>query len=375
MSNTPLKRPRLWGESNAVLLRAGDWLVVALIMAGVAWGLPRAWSRYEGFAPETDYRVPYALSEDYWHFTRYARLAARDADVLVVGDSVVWGEFTPPHETLTHHLSALEDISLRNLGVNGIHPVALDGLLRYYGRPVREKPVLLHFNPLWMSSPRHDLSADREFRFNHPALVPQFWPRIPCYHDDTGARADIVASRFMPLRGFAAHLAIAYYDSRTPPLWATVNPYDSLVRPLFSGLPEPGTSHNEDGRTWTERGMTPQPFEWVAPEESLQWRFFKESAQRLRRRGNNVFVLVGPFNVHAVDASAQEGYQRILDSARDWLTQEDFAHYIAPPLPSDLYADASHPLGAGYAQLARELRAQEGFRAFIDNATAATTVK
>jgi hypothetical protein len=35
--------------------------------------------------------------------------------------------------------------------------------------------------------------------------------------------------------------------------------------------------------------------------------------------------------------------------------QKKLPHAIPGPLPSELYADASHPLREGYAQLAREV--------------------
>ena len=287
-------------ESNAVQLRPLDWGVVVLVMLVAVWAIPRAWSALEGFQPAPGYRIPYALSEDYWHYTRYAGIAARESGVIVAGDSVIWGEYVPPEQTLSGHLAKETPLDFWNLGVNGIHPVALDGLLRYYGRPLRGQRILLHFNPLWMSSPRHDLSTEREFRFNHPRLAPQFWPKIPCYQDSTGARADIVAARHATLRAFASHLAIAYYGNAVPPLWAVDNPYESLLKPLRAGLPGPETSHNPNARPWTERGMAPQPFEWIPPGDSLQWRFFKETALRLRARGNEVFVLTGPFNEHII---------------------------------------------------------------------------
>lgn len=353
------------GESNAVRLTAWDWVIVAVVLAVVVLALPRIWSITEGFTPDPAYRTPYALSEDYWHFNRYARRAARTGGIIVLGDSVVWGEYTSPEETLPQYLAARTGISWLNLGINGIHPVALDGLVRYHARPLRNRRVLLHFNPLWMSSPRHDLSTDREFRFNHPQLVPQFLPRIPCYHEADDRRAGIVAGRYVPLRGFAAHLAIAYYDNKTPPMWAVSNPYDSLALPLGAGLPEPESERNVDARPWTERGITPQPFAWTRPEDSLQWRFFQKTALRLRARGNEVFVLVGPFNAHMIAPESQDAYARILNAAHDWLAAEGFAHHVAAPLPGMLYADASHPVAEGYALLADTLLEQASFQRFL----------
>ncbi len=55
--------------------------------------------------------------------------------------------------------------------MDGFHPAALGGLLRYYGRDISGKNVIIQFNPLWMTSAKHDLQIQKEFHFNHPKLV------------------------------------------------------------------------------------------------------------------------------------------------------------------------------------------------------------
>jgi len=88
------------------------WLLVAVVTVAVivivvicALVLPRAWKRFEVFQPGPDYRIPYALSKDYWLYERRLDLAARPDRVMVVGDSVVWGEYVRPDGTLTHFLN------------------------------------------------------------------------------------------------------------------------------------------------------------------------------------------------------------------------------------------------------------------------------
>ena len=58
--------------------------------------------------------------------------------------------------------------------------------------PVRHRKVILHCNLLWMSSPKADLHTEKEERFNHADLVPQFSPRIPCYRADFNRRFSAV---------------------------------------------------------------------------------------------------------------------------------------------------------------------------------------
>jgi hypothetical protein len=48
----------------------------------------------------------------------------------------------------------------------------------------------------------------------------------------------------------------------------------------------------------------------------------------------------------------------------DWLQSNGISYLIPHVLPSDMYADASHPLGTGYALLAEQLFEDEDFRAF-----------
>ncbi len=129
-----------------------------------------------------DYRVPYSLGNDYWNYARTCREVATGDRTLVVGDSVIWGHYVAGGETLSHYLNErIGAARFANLGLDGVHPAALCGLVEHYGTAIQRRQVVLNCNLLWLSSARHDLSTDKEFAFNHPALVPQFWPKIPCY--------------------------------------------------------------------------------------------------------------------------------------------------------------------------------------------------
>ena len=152
-------------------------------MRGNATLVPRMWKRFESFNPGPDYRIPYSLSKDYWLSQRRLESAVQAHAVILVGDSVVWGEYVRPDGTLSHYLNqqAAQPNQFVNCGVNGLFPLALEGLLRDYGGALRNQKVLLHCNMLWITSPKADLSIDREETFNHSRLVPQFSARIPCY--------------------------------------------------------------------------------------------------------------------------------------------------------------------------------------------------
>jgi hypothetical protein len=49
----------------------------------------------------------------------------------------------------------------------------------------------------------------------------------------------------------------------------------------------------------------------------------------------------------------------------DELARGGIAVFVGSPLPSDEYADASHPLAPGYARLARALFDDDVFRAWL----------
>ena len=351
--------------SNAVRLSGRQWVVAAVVLLAFFFGIPTLWRHLEAFEPGTDYRIPYNLGNDYWHYDRYCNYAARQHKVLVIGDSVIWGEYVTPGEMLTHQLNAIagEDRFI-NLGVNGIHPVALAGLIAYYGRAVRGQRVLLHYNPLWMSSERHDLQTKKEFRFNHPKLVPQFLTKIPCYKDPWAGRIGIVVERYFPFRAWIDHLAIAYFDNTDLAAWARENPYSGLLRRITLKLPRPDMAQRHPNKPWYETGKPQVNFKWVDADTSLQWRLFQETVRTLDARGNSPFILVGPFNEHMMKPEGLEAYAAVKRTIEAWLQDQRLLHYVAPVLPSELYGDASHPLAEGYTRLANQLLEQDAFRDF-----------
>jgi hypothetical protein len=244
------------------------------------------------------------------------------------------------------------------MGVDGIHPVALTGLLKYYGHDISNKKVILHFNPLWMSSKKHDLQIDKEFHFNHPRLVPQFVPDIPCYKDSYSRRMSAVVERYVGFLSWASHLKITYFESMDLPTWTVEHPYNLPKFEMLSSkfeIPLPRGAAN-----------TPkQDFQWVELGTSLQWNFFQRSVETLKARGNTVFVLVGPFNEHMLKGKSINTYRKTKSEIETWLQKNNVPYYMPETLPAELYSDASHPLSDGYAMLAKELFENELFRSTI----------
>jgi hypothetical protein len=290
---------------------------------------------------------------------------AASGKTLVLGDSVVWGHYVKGGQTLSAHLNLLSGgEGFANLGVDGIHPAAMAGLIEHYGGAIRGRSVILQCNPLWLSSPTHDLRGDKEFAFNHPRLVPQFSPWIGCYKESLEGRLGIVFQRNVGLSGWANHLRIAYLDRSDVGAWVLEHPYQDPLRQITLKLPSPEPSPEPDPKPWTRRDIKPYGPPWVDLDKSLQWQSIRQSIAILRSHGNRVFVLVGPFNEHLLKPASLAAYRKLKAGIGRWLAEEQIPHFVPEVLPSDLYADASHPLGEGYALWARQLLANESFARF-----------
>src|SRR5262249_36987168 len=95
-------------------------------------------------------------------------------------------------------------------------------------------------------------------------------------------------------------------------------------------------------KPWNSAGAAPSHFDWVGLDESLQWKAFQRTIKLLQDRGNDIFVLVGPFNEHMIAEEQRPIYRAMNDAVIRWLTSEK-VRVVAPVLlPSGLYADASH---------------------------------
>jgi hypothetical protein len=362
-------------SSNDVRLSWWQWLIVAVIVAAALPAVPWAWQQREPLPDGPNGRVPYELSNDYWLFARYARAALADESrTIVLGDSVVWGHYVRDDQTLSHDLSPQPGAAaggkggdrFANLGVDGIHPAAMEGLLDHYGGDIRGRNVVLHLNLLWMSSDRHDLTTRKEFSFNHETLVPQFHPWIRCYRSKLGDRLAAAMRRVLPWEAFAQHIRLAYYDRQDVPAWSIAHPDECPVKALAHPLPSgtPAASPPADCIPWHKRGIEPFSPQWVELDKSLQWSSFRRTLEHLTAAGNRVFVLVGPFNEHMLEAESLAVYHDRLAAVSAYLTGAGVPHYVAKPLDSDLYADASHPLAAGYVELARQLHQNDAFAHF-----------
>jgi len=307
--------------SNEMRLQPRQWLILMVLlflMPGVA-----DWVEPLGVGP--DDRIPHRLGNDYWMVRRYVRHACSEDKTLVIGDSVIWGHYVGNDETVSHYLNELAgDDRFANLGVDGIHPVALEGLIKHYGTGISGKRVILSCNLLWTADKRRDLQSKKEFSFNHPELVPQFSYDIRCYREPFLGRVGIVIRRQVPLFGWARHLQIAYFDNREVPAWTVEHPYENPVNVRLPSPDEP-PSPPPVAQPWTKRkDISPVNFPWVELETSFQWRSFRRTIEILQERGNRVFVVLGPFNEHMLTEESLKTYKRRQSEVEAWLQKHGF---------------------------------------------------
>jgi lysophospholipase L1-like esterase len=363
---------------NTLRLGGRQWLPALGLILLVIFLTPRLWKQIERFDTGPDYRIPYSLSKDYWLFQRRLEDKLPPRSIVLLGDSVVWGEYVLPDGTWSHFLNAQsgQADTYVNGGVNGLFPLALEGLVDDYGRALRKRKVILHCNLLWLSSPKADLQTDKEETFNHSRLVPQFFPRIPCYRADANERLEAVVERKVNFVDWVSHLQDAYFGQKSLLKWTLEddggdparypNSYRNPLAQITFHVPEAPLDDPQRGpksprhKPWTENGGATS-FEWVTLESSLQWAAFRHVVQTLRDRGNDVFVIVGPLNEHMVAEASQPPYRKLRDGVTAWLEEHKIPHLVPDTLPSELYADASHPLTDGYALLAKRTRESETF--------------
>ena len=352
---------------SAIRLTLRDWLVVGVVVGLIFLFAPRFGVWWEQTPIDLDSRIPYADSEDYWTFRQRLREIVAAERIPIFGDSVVWGDYVLAADALSSCLNReLGTPRFSNAGINGAHPLALEGLVDDYAGDVHDRQVILHCNLLWMSSPDRDLQVDKDIPINHARLIPQFQPRIPAYRASFAQRLGNVIDRSVPFFDYVTHLRTRYFDGQDLERWSLKHPYADPLAQFRVRTVEPEELRHQP-IPWTEQGIQPQDLPWIELSTSLQWQAWRQTVMKLKSRRNRIFVLVGPLNSHLLTPGSAQRFHRLQQEAISWLNKEDFSHLAPATLPSSEYGDASHPLSAGYHRLAQTLAADPAFREWFES--------
>ncbi len=350
------------------LLVAVGLAVAALVL------LPKIWNQFEPFEPGNNYRTPYTLSEDYWLFRQLTNNAKTiDSPVIVIGDSVIWGEYVLPEHSLSAQLNdKTKSKRFINTGMNGLHPMAIEGLISLHGQHLHDANIVLHCNLLWLSSPERDLSTPQAQDFNHTTLVHQFGgdnpskPSSPSYDASLTKRISIATTRTLPYRILVEHVQRKHFGGQNLHQWTLNHPTKPFWNEITFETSQPSSNLRHAAVDWTKQGIQPQSFEWLSTDSSLQFQSLLRAIDHLQTSTNRVLVVIGPFNTHLLVDENKRRFASLRQSVIDTLRARDIEHVAASTLPSEEYGDASHPLRGGYNLMATELLAHSTFRDFCD---------
>jgi hypothetical protein len=187
--------------------------------------------------------------------------------------------------------------------------------------------------------------------------------------------------RNIPFFGWVSHLQNTYFGQKSIPKWTLEeeggdpprypNGYRNPLSQITLTVPSEPQNDPDRGpqsprhKPWSTNATGTTQFEWVALDQSLQWRAFQRVIQTLRGQGNDVLIVLGPFNEHILAEENRPAYRRIHDAIATWFSTNQIPSVIPGPLPSALYADASHPLTEGYQLLAQRLYRDAEFRKWV----------
>lgn len=308
-----------------------------------------------------DYRIPYSMGEDYFLYNSYSKQIASEKTIPVIGDSVIWGHYTGDRDTLTAQLNSLNTkIKFTNMGLDGIHPAAMNGLMNLYSAKFKNRKIIAGVNLLWMSSPRHDLTGPANNEINHKILLPQFFTKIPSYQPSFEEKVSSLITGTIPLFSWIDHIRINRFAEKSFYLWTMENPHENIMK-YFS---------RNNGEFKVPEGMHPdkmqeQDIEWIKTDKSLQWKFMIDTLTSLKNDGNEVAALITPFNTYMMTEKSKKEYSAIL-AEMEWILREKGITPVIPsPLEKKYFADSSHPTAEGYKVIAGDMMKDREFLEFL----------
>ncbi|MBN2643500.1 MAG: SGNH/GDSL hydrolase family protein [Victivallales bacterium] len=362
-------------SSNAVRLSNKEILVTAIFtIVIVLFAIPCIWSKMEKIDTSGQFRIATKYRADYWLYQHWVDHAVKKHPVLFLGDSVVWGMYVDNNNTIPAKINkALGKDVVANLAIDGLHSIAAKGLLENYASSIENKKVILHYNPLWMQSRITDLSytpvektisldddeadnRNREPQINHPRLIPQFSYEITAYNKKFSERAGVLRERYIPFFALQNHLRLTFFDNDDFNQWIIDHPHENPLSKISLKVDACERNKNKN-RTldWRASGITKQNWQWLELEDSLQWKAFQQIIELLRKRNNELCVMIGPINPYILTPESLKLYRDLQKKICLWLKSQKIEYVLINDMPSTMYADASHPLAKGYDLITKQL--------------------
>ena len=344
-------------SSNAIRLSGQELLITGIVfLLTMLVLIPLLWRNSEKLMFDDDFRLSYEFRDDYWVYAKCAKETTQKTSVLFIGDSVIWGMYVDNTNTLTANINhKLQRQVAANLAIDGLHPIAMEGLLRHYGNSIKDQTVFIHLNPLWMNSEKYDLSSEEEMDIHHPRLVAQFSPKLKCYQEPFSTRMGVLLERNLPFFSLLNHIRLSFFYNEDFAQWVLDNPNENPASKISFEIDPTEREQSNSSGDWSQRGITKQDWDWVDLDVSNQWSAFHKTLQLLKDRNNRVCVMVGSINPYILTENSLKRYQTLRISIAKQLTSNNIEYIVMPDLPSDYYADASHPVDKGYAIMADQL--------------------
>jgi hypothetical protein len=355
--------------SNSMILSLREWIITAVLTIGICGAIYYGWNSWEKFTPCADYRETCWAEKqsDYWAYNRWMKYARSHYKVLLIGDSVIWGQEVPINGTITHYLNESYGKEIfANLGNDGLFMAGIDGIVKYYGENLNGANVLLQLSPLWMSSPTRDLRAPKKSNYHHPRLLPLLDRRITYYHD-FNTRLDYFFERYFRIFPFVRHLTAVYYDNMSVSAWMMANPYKNPFSAItFQSTPVMADSQGTD-ESWNKKDTKLMDSPFVNPSESVQWGFYKDALSRLEKKNSKVFVMIGPFNQYMLTPESRVRLFDMVDKIKKELDSMGVPYFdtFQVGIESNMFADTCHVLRQGHILIGQKMIADPKFREWI----------
>ena len=357
--------------SNSMLLTFKEWFIIVILLFAVSITVYFGWYYWERFEPGKDYRNTCWAERmsDYWAYTRWCRYAREHFDVLLMGDSVIWGQEVRYDQTISHYLNEfLGEEVIVNLGIDGLHMAGINGIVTHYGRYLQDTGIILQFNPLWMSSERRDLRGEGKISYHHPRLIPQLSPRIN-YNQELPVRLGYLFDHFFRLSVFVRHIMVNYFENKSISSWMIDNPYSCPFDQItFEATPVMEEKQGK-GLDWEEKGYKQSKAPFVPIKESIQWKLYIKALKKLEKRNVKIFILIGPYNSHMHTTESREKLRAMLNEVKAALDEMGYLYFdsVENNLPSKTFADSCHLLAEGHSILAQRLLNDPGFHWWLNS--------